>query len=108
LPRPRIPRAQILCEIHLQEDPAPAGFGARKQSALGAAANLLRVHVQKGGGVFEIERPQARVLGIRRLASPRLEEIRFRLERASNGHNARKRHCPRLAAATDKSALAAF
>jgi hypothetical protein len=108
LPRPRIPRAQILCEIHLQEDPAPARFGARKQSAFRAAANLLRVHVQKGGGVFEIERPQARVLTIRRLTNPRFEEIRVRLERASNGHNARKRHCPRRAAATDKSALAAL
>jgi hypothetical protein len=54
LPRPRIPRTQVVREILLQEDPAPAGFGAGDQAAFDAAADLFRVHMQEGGGVRKI------------------------------------------------------
>jgi hypothetical protein len=55
LPRPRIPRTQVIGEIHLQEYPASAGFRSWNQAAFGATADFFRVHVQEGGGLSEIE-----------------------------------------------------
>ena len=56
LPPHRIQRAHELGEIDLQENPAPAGLGARDEAALRPRANFLRVHVQERGGLVEVER----------------------------------------------------
>jgi hypothetical protein len=53
----RIQRAHELGEVGVEEDPAPTCLGAWNEGALGSHANLLRVHVQEGGGLIEGERP---------------------------------------------------
>jgi hypothetical protein len=55
LPPHRIQRAYELSEISLEEYPAPASLRSRDQAALRARANFLRMHVQKGGSLVEIE-----------------------------------------------------
>ena len=56
LPPNRIQRADKAGEIDLQEYPAPARLCARDDSALGARANLLGVHVQEGRRFLEVQR----------------------------------------------------
>ena len=56
LPPTRIQRADKAGEIDLQEHPTPARLRARDDPALGARANLLRVHVQEGRGFREVQR----------------------------------------------------
>lgn len=56
LPPDRIQRAQEPGEVELEEDPAPAGFCTGDDPALGARADLLRVHVQEGRGFLQIQR----------------------------------------------------
>jgi len=56
LPFHRIQRAHELGEIDIQKDPAPSSLGSRNEAALGAHADFVGVHVEKRGGLVEIER----------------------------------------------------
>lgn len=53
-------RAQILGKVVFDEYPGPARFGARQQAALGAAAHDFLVHLEKGGGLVEVQRVHGR------------------------------------------------
>jgi hypothetical protein len=56
LPFHRIQRAHELREIHIQKDPAPSSLGPRNETTLGTRADFFRVHVEKRGGLGEVER----------------------------------------------------
>jgi hypothetical protein len=63
LPSHRIQRADKTGEIDLEEHPAPTRLGAGDEPALGARANLLRVHVQEGRGALKVKRAAGEGLG---------------------------------------------
>ena len=56
LPSYRIQRANKAGEVDLEEHPPPPHLRARDGPALGARADLLGVHVQKGRGFLEVQR----------------------------------------------------
>jgi hypothetical protein len=57
LPSHRIQRAHELSEIDLEEHPTPTCLRSRNQAALGACADLLRMHVEERRGLVEIQGP---------------------------------------------------
>jgi hypothetical protein len=56
LPLRRVLAPEERGKIVVDEDPSPARFGRRDQAALGPAAHLFGVHLQKAGGLIEGER----------------------------------------------------
>lgn len=56
LPPDRIQGADKTGEIDLEKHPAPSRLCTRDDPALGARADFLRVHVQEGRGLLEVQR----------------------------------------------------
>jgi hypothetical protein len=56
LPLRRVLAPEERSKIVVDEDPSPARFRRRDQAALGPAAHLFGVHLQKAGGLIEGER----------------------------------------------------
>jgi hypothetical protein len=55
LPSHRIQRAHELSEIDLEEHPTPTCLRSRNQAALGACADLRRMHVEERRRIVEIQ-----------------------------------------------------